>query len=1055
MRKPLKFLILALVLMLIASALIITTLAEEGEAPKKQYSLVYQNGDTACGNDKHDHHGVMLFEEGTVVTVSSTICGNGPDSGETFFGWFSDDGVLYAPGSTFTITRNTTLYVACGKEISTGSALREYLDPSNNQVGSYWNYAKLTANITLDNQQVNADWNSCTTAVIDLNGHTINSANVEYGFGCQRTGLIFTGNGTVNFTSNKQASGAFFNTSIHGYGDGDQRIWIGKGVKIVSNVPLIKLTNSFVGRASLPTIRIHGDITAPYILWSNGASGIDVNLYSTCKITIPSGAQRALLYDGSGEVGFTIANLVIHGGTFNLPNDFKGFVTTIDGEPDDRLTYKIAGGTFNRDVSTLIPISLRVVNNPDGTYSILPNPCSKAPEGSNGLHKYVATQIGVDCDTSGQIHYSCIYCSEASCEGESIGCYCNYIANRQAFGHSFISVLTKDMINNKKETEPAESTLTCTRCGLVEKQYESPDPSTVYITLKVKYTRDVNGSAITYQDTIRVPSTSVFGFKVDTAYGDAATYINSFSITSLKYKFDDGREETIKQHEVVGIEIPLGTTKIQKNLFNGNETIEWIKLREGIMYIEEGVFANMPNLKSIEGIEHIQDFIGANAFSQKDTETPIVLNTIELNAKEVGTNAFKNILAKRIIVGDNVRRLKNAFGLDGKVSKYETQNDVMCEVFVSKLIRDYNPVANPELFEVTVDSSALVAIWPDYFEEFYHSSTLLKRGLVYDSHNYIETTHQPTCKQNGFIAHECSQCGEYEVIEIIPNTGITHTWVDTTPTKSTCMQAGSVRQYCDRCKEYKIIAELPLDPNKHDFSSTDPEPEPAACTQLTWYERRRCAYGCGAWSNNKGKKYTVTVPLGHTYSNDPADIIVVKPTCGNPGQEIKACTRCAEQIITETPANGTHSWVRNDSAYIAPTCGAEGTINYRCTVCEATDAETVEKLTYEQALEKSLHKWTEEIILQPTVKKTGYKRVFCSICTANNRTAQTIIPKLPSELFLGFIPLGTMSATTAWIIFGVIMAVLVGGSIFLVVFLVSKKKNKSTSYHYSFNTFKK
>ena len=1051
MKKPLKILIFVLMLALLISALVINTLAEE-ETPKKLYSVVYQYNDSVCNNDKHDHYGVQFYEEGETVTVSSDICGNGANSGETFLGWFSDDGVLYKTGQTFQISRNMVFYVACGKDISSASDLKSYLNDSG--AGNYWNYARLTADITLNNQTINASWHWQNTGVIDLNGHTITSTNVQYGFGAQRTGLIFVGKGTINFTSNKPLEGAFFNTSWHSYGDGQQRLWIGKDVKIVSNAPLIRLTNSMTPIAGKPTIRIYGDITAPYLLWSYGALGIDVNIYSTAKITIPKGSLQALLYDSSVELG-NIANLNIMGGTFNLPEDFKGFVTTIDGALDERLTFKITGGTFNRDISTLIPISLKVVENADGTFSILPNPCSKAPEGSNGLHRYVATQIGVDCVTSGEIHYSCIYCQEAGCDGEGGDCLCEYTIKREAFGHSFISVLTKDMVNTKKETEPAESTLTCTRCGLVEKQYESPDPTTVYVTIKLKYTRDVNGSPVTYQDTIRIPSSLAFGFDVDSTYGDGFTYLNSFGTSNLTYKFDDGREERFQQSEIVGIEIPLGTTRIRKDLFKGNENLEWIKLREGLMYIEDNVFAEMPNLKVIEGIENIQDYIGSGAFAQKDSETPVVLDSIELNAKTVGTNAFKNILAKRVIIHDNVRRLKNAFALDGNTSKYEKANDVMCEIFIDKLSRDYNLVETPGMFGITIDDPKLTALWSEYFEEFYHASALLKRGVVYYDHNYIETTHQPTCKQNGFVAHECSQCGDYDVIEIIPNTGITHVWKEAESLPATCMQAGAVRELCTRCGDYKIISEIPVNPNKHDFSTTDPEPTPGACTSIDWEYRRRCAYGCGTWSSNKYKAGDKII-LGHTYSNDPADIIIVKPTCGNPGQEIKVCTRCLEETITETPANGTHSWVRNDSGYIAPTCGADGVVSYRCTVCEATDSEAVAKLTYEEAKEKGLHKWTEEVILEPTTKKTGYKRVYCSICSANRQDAQTIIPKLKRDVFLGFIPMiDGMSMTTAWIIFGVVMALLAGGAGILVFFLVAKKKNKSTSYKYKFNTFKR
>ena len=1052
MRKPLKLLLTILVVALLCALAINLISAEEGTPTVKKYTLTYQIGDNMCTNANHDHSAIGTYEAGTEVTVSSTQCSGSLSGGESFLGWFSDDGVFYAKGSKITMNRNTILYIAVGKNIGSAAELQAYLNDTDD--GYFWNYARLTADINLNNQNIQGNWGGCAVGVLDLNGHTINSYGRQYASGEQRTGMIFVGKGTINFTSTKPLEGAFFTTRAHGWGDGAQRIWIGKDVKIVSNAPLIRFTHSLSNFSTLPTVRIYGDITAPYIMRSNGLFDVDVHLYETCKITITPNAPHALIYDESSELGFTIANLIIHGGTFTLPEDFKGFVTTVDDEQDDRLTYKINGGTFNRDLSTIIPISLRVKNNGDNTFSILPNPCSKAPEGSNGLHKYVATKIGVNCDTAGTIEYSCIYCTEAGCAGESIDCYCNYEVKREAFGHSFISVLTTDMVNTPQQTSPAVNTKTCTRCGIVESSYEFPDPNSVYITLKLKYERDVNGTMTTFMETIRVPSTKVFGFKQDPAYGDGWTCINSFSITGLTYTFSDGREEKFKQSEVIGIEIPLGTTSIQANLFTKNEVIQEIYLPQSLMVINDGVFSYMPNLSKVTGIQYVQDLIGANAFRQNDAETPkLILDSIEVNAKEVGANSFRNVLATRVIIGDNVRRLKDAFPLDGLTGKYESSNKIMKEIFIYKLNRKYHPTEYPTFYGVQITNIG-ASVWTDLFETFSSTSALLKRGKVYYDHKYETTTHQPTCLQNGFVANECVQCNQYTVTEIIPNTGITHTWEKASPIPATCSTPGQVRQYCERCDSYKTVAEIAINPNKHDFSTTDPEPTPGACTSTEWEYRRRCAYGCGAWSPNKysaGDK----IVLGHVFSTNPDDVIIVKPTCGNPGQKISVCTRCNLEAIEETPAVGEHSWVRNDSAKVNPTCKENGTEFYRCTVCEATDSKVLEKLSYEAADEKGLHKWAEQVLVEPTVKNTGYKRVYCSICGANRRDAKTQIPKLDGEVFLGFIPLGKMSLTTAWIIFGVVVGVLVAGTGIVLFFILSKKKNKSTGYKYKFNTFKK
>ena len=1041
------------------------TVVASAEEKTKYYSLTYKINDGSCNNTSHDHYNVITVPAGTEITLSSTLCGGSPESGESFLGWFSDDGVLYAPGEKLVLNRNTVLRIAVGKTVNTANELYDYL---KSDMRSFWNYAMLGADISYStdgDETFHADWHGC--GVIDLNGHTLTSGGNKhgYGFGTTRTGLIIAGEGTINFTSRKPLEGAFFTTARHSYGDGNQRLWIGKNVKIISNAPLVKVTNPMTAVGGKPTIEIHGDITAPSILWTNGAFDIDVNLYSTCKLTVPEGSKKALIYDGSTESGYTIATLWIHGGTFNFPSDFKGFITMVDDEPDDRLAYKINGGTFNRDLSTIIPITLRVRDNGDGTFSILENPCSKAPEGSNGYHRYVAVQIGVDCVTSGSIKYRCTYCDEAGCDGLGGDCFCDYEIKRDAFGHSFVSVLAKDIVNTKKETSPGETIMTCSRCGETETTYEYPDPNRVYITLKIRYTRDVNGTTQTLVENIRVPSETVFGFKLDTTYGENWTYINSFSITPFKYTFDDGYEHKVMINEVIGVEIPLGTTRIQKELFKGNENIEWIKLREGIKYVEDSVFAKMPKLTKIEGIEFIEDYIGSSAFAQDDITDPLtgkpnlVLDTIEVNARDVGASAFKNILTTRIIIGENVRRLKDAFRVEGNTSKYDTNKKVIKEIFIKKINKRYDPAEHPDMYGISL-ANVPSAVWTALFEEFSTTSTLLARGKLYYDHSFDTITHMPNCLENGYVAHECVQCGLHTVSEYIPNTGIKHEWVEAKSIPSTCSTPGMAREYCERCDSYREAGALPLDPKKHDFSSTDPEPTAGACTSTNWEYRRRCAYGCGTFSSNIYKKGDGIV-LGHYYSNDPTDYKTIPSTCTTPGKTIKTCKRCLlETEVGDSIPLTPHSWV--SSLHEAATCKSPAKYLSTCTVCGLTeilpdrDANGNEKIpSYEEAVEKNLHKWEEKVLVQPTTEEVGYKSIKCSVCNKNKRDANTTIPKLTQGKILGFVPIIGGSATVTWIVVGAVAALLVGGALFTLIFLLTKKKNKSTGYKYKFNTFKK
>ncbi len=294
---------------------------------------------SSCTNKSHDHYAIQLFEAGQQITLSNTPCNLSSD--DTFFGWFTEDGTFYEGGATITPNDNTILYSACGKEINSAEELKSYLNTSKQ-----WQYVRLTSDITLSGQNVSAGWASFSSLIIDLNGHNITSSNVQFGFGGQRTGMIFIGEGIINFTSNNTRNGAFFTTSFHGWGDGAQKLWIGKNVKIVSNVPLIRITNSMENIPGLPNIRIYGDITAPSLFHSLGGDNMKISLFDSCKINITS-SDSELVYDSSTSSTGVIATLTIFGGEYNLPKNFKGFVQSESA----KIVLAIKGGHFNIDIS--------------------------------------------------------------------------------------------------------------------------------------------------------------------------------------------------------------------------------------------------------------------------------------------------------------------------------------------------------------------------------------------------------------------------------------------------------------------------------------------------------------------------------------------------------------------------------------------------------------------------------------------------------------------------------------------------------------------------------
>ena len=989
------------------------------------YTLTYYQGDTAKTKEIH-----LDTEE--VELRTSKYC----NRSDTFFGWCADDGTMYAPGSKITLTRDMKLYEACGKIANTEAEMISYFNDSD------WTYIKLGKDMNI--QERLPAYNGWQVHVLDLNGHNLTITNTEHGTGGTRNGVVFVGSGTINFTSTKPDTGAFYTTQIHGYGDtggsvAPQRLWIGKDVKIISNVPLARMVNDATNMSPTRYIEIWGDVTCPYISWSVGIDDVDINIYPTAKVTI-TGTTYPLIRDTGAYDDIKIMGLNFYGGTFNFPSGFKGFITD-DDSLKECFPVSINGGTFNMDIAKYISVDYKTVNNGNGTYSVEPNICSVSP---TQKHKYLATDITVSCESDGHIDYKCDYCQD------------EYTSQRFALGHNTITLKLSDMKNTKKETVAGQYSHTCSRCGNIEYTYFYPDPMEAYITVKVKYERD----GITKTDTLRLRGEALFGFITDKDTDEEGeTYLVDFGSVDIRYTFDDGREEKFKTSDIIAVEIPLGTTKIKGGIdvFRNNSHLQEVTIPLSVQTVENNAFRDMPNLSKVYGIENISDTIGEYAFAQDKSNAHIVLDTLKVNAKTVKQHAFKNALATRVIIGKRVKSLSDAFSLDSDIATKEQNADnkrgMLKEVFVEALSEKF-PIDEYPSFWATdrTASTAYSTLDADtkgkLFTTASFSSSLLTKANLYYDHKYDVTVHAPTCIADGYTGYECQYCGLGTKTDFVPHEGITHRWERSVErdVQATCAKEGYTVEYCPICESTQKLATIPRN-NKHDFTSTELEPDFDACTKTEYHLRRRCANGCGAWSSNAGKKVTVSESqiLGHLYREEDGGIELIPATCGKPGQEIKTCSRCYEQAITESPATGIHLWIRDDNQKIAPTCAANGTNFFNCKNCEATTTEPIQMLSYDQAVEKNVHKWVDEIIIEPTRTEYGVKKVYCSICGNERVGANTAVPKLKDSGMPWW----------AYALIGGGGLALAAGIFSTVYFAVFKKKNASKSYTYKFNTFKK
>ena len=618
---------------------------------------------------------------------------------------------------------------------------------------------------------------------------------------------------------------------------------------------------------------------------------------------------------------------------------------------------------------------------------------------------------------------------------------------------------TSDLVNEPHKTSPGIYTNTCARCGSVETEYFYPDPSNVYVTVKARFERD----GVKYVETFRVPSKLLFGFSVDEDTElKTETYLTSFSVQALKHTTKDGKEVKLKQSEIVAIEIPLGTTKIYggylnnsyTGLFYKNDHIEEVTLPSSLNTVMRGAFAEMPKLTKVTGVEYISTLIDEYAFGQHKNSANLIFDTLEIKAETVNASAFKNVLATRIYIRDSVRFLRDAFRLDSEIAQAEASYDKnkgrLKEVFVEALSKNYpadykegkfyNRTLSDIWNSLTNDEKAKI------FSEASPGSALLTKANTYFDHTYDIVIHAPNCIEDGYTAYECLQCGLSTKSDFVPHEGITHVWErnEEFDKQPTCSKEGYTAEYCKICESVRVLEVLPRN-DKHDFSTTTPEPDYDACTKTTFFYRRRCANGCGAWSKTTQQKVTLTAPLGHVYSTEDDGVTKIPATCGTPGQTIKTCTRCYEQDVIETPATGVHSFIRDDSARVAPTCASPGANYFNCTVCGAKDTKELSILTYEEAVAQNAHIWKEEITIQPTTKSEGIKRVYCTLCNSNKQGASIYVPKLVDE------------GPKTWLIVVIVagsVAILggVGATVYVTLF---KKNNASKNYKYKFNTFKK
>ncbi len=219
-------------------------------------------------------------------------------------------------------------------------------------------------------------------------------------------------------------------------------------------------------------------------------------------------------------------------------------------------------------------------------------------------------------------------------------------------------------------------------------------------------------------------------------------------------------------------------------------------------------------------------------------------------------------------------------------------------------------------------------------------------------HDYVDTTVDPTCDEEGYIQHVCSVCGATTESDYIAALGHDYTLAESAPT---CTEPGMLKYSCMRCGDsYEEVNEA-APALGHDYIAVVTEP---TCT-----ENGFTTYTCSVCEDT----YTDNVieATGHDYA-----AVVTDPTCTEDGFTTYSCAGCGDSYTDNVVEANGHDF---DAVVTEPTCSSEGYTTYTCSVCGAV--EIGDKVL-------PLDHTFETVVTEPTCTENGYTTFTCTVCGA-------------------------------------------------------------------------
>ena len=528
-----KLLFISLLVFIVACFLAVTAVAES-------YTISYHNlWSEYKQTETTDDNGQLVLKDKGYAT----------DAGKQFFGWYTIEGDFFKPGETATFTADTNVYEAYGYEGTQKSIQHLGVMAGSNQ----WDqsFVQLQEDIVLDSK-MSPPWGG--RVIIDLNGYSITTSS-NHAFEQQRSGVVIVGEGSVIHTGN----GNFFNASTHGYGDGNQRLIIGKNVTVSTNGTLFNYTNT---TNSVIPIYIYGSVSCSKLFHITTLNrNLDVQLNPN-KLTVTGDVFMTV---GKFDGDTAMVSLAVLGGNLELGAN----ATTLNywhnnstADYASKCSIAISGGKFNCSadaIGNFVVDGYKVYNTEiDGkAYSIIIS-------NSECAHEYeVTSQTAASCIAFATQTFTCKNCKDS-----------------YTISFGALAAHKYDLIEDiaPTSTSVGKKIYKCSVCGDMKEEKYYLDVATSNVTVIVN---TADG-----EKEVTVNASDVFTLE--------ATSQNQYTLKDLK-AFGD-----YKVTDIVAINVPLGIINI--NLSSNNSTLKKL-------IISDGAVLNITSFSKCSALTHIE--IGA------------------------------------------------------------------------------------------------------------------------------------------------------------------------------------------------------------------------------------------------------------------------------------------------------------------------------------------------------------------------------------------------------------------------------------------------------------